>query len=332
MEIKNKVIIITGGAGGIGLAIAKEFLNHNPKIIILADISFEDKNYTNEKLINKLRLEFKVPTFFKLEDIRSIIEYHSLGQIWILDNKRDNISHYLDIILKYSVDLLVINLSDKPILGTDNLINNKYQFNNFEISKFSGFNLFVKILLDKILAILFLLLLSPIFVLAMIFIYIEDGFPIFFLEESAGWDARRFNVYKLRIYKKDTMDKNFIGKKNDKKNLKIGRLLRRLHIDEIPQFFNIIKGDMSIVGPRPHTIKDDLIYANVFKHFLKRNKTSPGLTGWAQVNGYRGKNPSSEHMKKRMEHDLWYMNNWSFWLDLYIIFKTFYKIFTKPLK
>jgi putative colanic acid biosynthesis UDP-glucose lipid carrier transferase len=88
---------------------------------------------------------------------------------------------------------------------------------------------------------------------------------------------------------------------------------------------------MSIVGPRPHIFKEDLGYAKVFKHFLKRNKTSPGLTGWAQVNGYRGKNPSSEHMKKRMEHDLWYMNNWSLWLDLYIIFKTFYKIFTKPL-
>ena len=105
-----------------------------------------------------------------------------------------------------------------------------------------------------------------------------------------------------------------------------------MRINEIPQFFNILKGDMSIVGPRPHTFKDDLIYAQVFKHFLKRNKTFPGLTGWAQVNGYRGKKLSNEHMKKRMEHDLWYMNNWNIWLDLYIFLKTFYIIFNKPKK
>jgi len=100
----------------------------------------------------------------------------------------------------------------------------------------------------------------------------------------------------------------------------------------MPQFFNILKGDMSIVGPRPQIIKDDLRYAQVYKHFLRRNKTFPGLTGWAQVNGYRGKKPSNENMKKRMEHDLWYMNNWNIWLDLYIFFKTFYIIFTKPKK
>ena len=112
----------------------------------------------------------------------------------------------------------------------------------------------------------------------------------------------------------------------------MGRIIRRLHIDEIPQFYNILKGDMSIVGPRPHMVKDDLIYAKVFKLFLKRNKTFPGLTGWAQVNGFRGKRPSNENMKKRMEHDLWYMNNWSIFLDLYIILKTFYKMFSKPSK
>jgi putative colanic acid biosysnthesis UDP-glucose lipid carrier transferase len=89
---------------------------------------------------------------------------------------------------------------------------------------------------------------------------------------------------------------------------------------------------MSIVGPRPHILKDDLNYAKVFKQFLKRNKASPGLTGWAQVSGFRGKNPSSTNMKKRMEHDLWYMDNWSIWLDVYIILKTFYIIFTKPIK
>ena len=95
-------------------------------------------------------------------------------------------------------------------------------------------------------------------------------------------------------------------------------------------FYNVLIGDMSIVGPRPHMVEHDIIYAKVFIKFLKRNKTAPGLTGWAQVNGYRGGKPTSELMKKRMEHDLWYMNNWNVWLDLYIILKTFFIMFTKP--
>ena len=103
--------------------------------------------------------------------------------------------------------------------------------------------------------------------------------------------------------------------------LTIGKIIRKLRIEEAPQFFNILKGDMSIVGPRPQFVKDDLIYAQVYKHFLKRNKTFPGLTGWAQINGYRGKRPSNENMKKRMEYDVWYMNNWSNRLDFYIILK-----------
>ena len=87
---------------------------------------------------------------------------------------------------------------------------------------------------------------------------------------------------------------------------------------------------MSIVGPRPHDFKSDLAYSKAFNKFLKRNKTAPGLTGWAQIHGFRGNNPSNTHMVKRMEYDLWYMNNWSIWLDLYIILKTFRIIFNKP--
>ena len=283
----------------------------------------------DEKLINKLRLEFKVPTFFKLEDIRSIIEYHSLGQIWILDNKRDNIIHYLDIILKYSVDLLVVNLSDKPILGTDNLINNKYQFNNFEISKFYGFSLFVKILLDKILSLFFLIILSPVFILSLLLIYCEDGFPLFFTQDRTGWDGRRFKIFKIRSLKKDKFDTKIQVKKDDDRLLRFGKIIRRLSIDELPQFYNVLIGDMSIVGPRPHMVQHDILYSGIFDSFLKRHKASPGLTGWAQVSGFRGETPTPDLMKKRMEHDLWYLKNWTIWLDIYIIFKTFYVIFKK---
>jgi len=291
----------------------------------------------NDQSLDKARKIIKIPVFTDKSEVRIILDYHELGQIWILDNEEKSlINYYLDLVVKFSVDIIIINfnnnLKNKSKLLSDNLINNRYSYSNYQTSKFYGLSLFIKLFLDKVFTILFLLILSPIFILAIILIFIEDGFPIFSTEESAGWDGRRFKVYKLRTHKNIiSYNKNSI--RNDTKEpLKIAQIIRNLHIDKIPQFFNILKGDMSIVGPRPHMPKEDLTYAKVFKQFLKRNKTSPGLTGWAQVNGYRGMNPSSKHMKKRMEHDLWYMNNWSIWLDLYIICNTIFKIFTKPLK
>ena len=109
---------------------------------------------------------------------------------------------------------------------------------------------------------------------------------------------------------------------NDDRKLKCGSFIRKFSIDEIPQLYNVLIGDMSIVGPRPHMVEHDIKYSKLFMNYLKRHKCSPGLTGWAQVNGLRG-STSDEQMKKRMEHDLWYLNNWTIALDFYIILKTF---------
>jgi len=284
----------------------------------------------NLDIISKLRLEFKIPVFYKADDIRSILEYHSLGQIWILDDKKNNISDYLKIILRFSIDLLVVNLKDKPILGSENIINNKYQFVNYEISRFYGFNLFIKILIDKILSLFFLIILSPVFIISLLLIYLEDGYPLFFTQDRTGWDGRRFKIFKIRSLKDNKFDKKVQVTNNDKRLLKIGKIIRRFSIDELPQFYNVLVGNMSIVGPRPHMVEHDILYSSLFDSFLKRHKTNPGLTGWAQVSGFRGATPTTDLMKKRMEHDLWYLKNWTIWLDLYIMFKTFYIIFKNP--
>ena len=284
----------------------------------------------NSEIINKLRLEFKIPVFSDNDDIRAILEYHSLGQIWILDDKTKNIDSYLNKILKFSVDLLVVNLKDKPFLGSENMINSKYQFLNYEISRFYGFNLFIKILIDKILSLFFLIMLAPVFILSLLFLYLEDGYPLFFTQDRTGWDGRRFKIFKIRSLKNDKFDTKVQVIENDNRLLKIGKFIRRFSIDELPQFYNVLIGDMSIVGPRPHMVEHDILYSGLFKSFLKRHKANPGLTGWAQVSGFRGSTPTSDLMRKRMEHDLWYLKNWTIWLDFYIILKTFYVIFKKP--
>ena len=163
----------------------------------------------------------------------------------------------------------------------------------------------------------------------MLLIYLEDGFPLFFTQDRTGWDGRRFKIYKLRSLKKINFDKTVQVQVGDSRVLKIGKFIRRFSIDELPQFYNVLIGDMSIVGPRPHMVEHDILYSSLFKNFLKRHKSSPGLTGWAQVNSLRGATPTPEHMRKRMEYDLWYLNNWTLWLDYLIILKTFYVVFKK---
>ena len=291
-------------------------------------------NGNDKKALEKARMTLKIPVFTDNSEVRMILEYHELGQIWILDDGDKNLVNYhLDLIIKFSVDVIIVstksNLKINSKLLYDNLINNKYTYTNYQTSQFYGSSLLIKLFIDKILSIIFLIILAPILLLAIILIYMEDGFPLFFSQESAGWDGRRFKVYKLRVYKKKILNKQFQVIENEKKMLKIGKIIRKFRIEEIPQFINILKGEMSIVGPRPQYLRDDITYSHVYKQFLKRNKTFPGLTGWAQIKGYRGKRPSNENMKKRMEHDVWYMSNWSNRLDFYIILKTFFLIFTK---
>jgi len=289
--------------------------------------------FNNDDVLLKARQEIKIPIFTEKADIRSILEYHALGQVWILD-KNEPVSHsidyYLKFVIKFSVDILILNMKTNPKSLSKNLINQKYEYKNYEISKFHGSGLFVKILLDKTLSVFFLLLLSPVIIVAMAFIYLEDGFPIFFTQDRTGWDGRRFEIFKLRSLKKNKFDKTIQVSKDDKRYLRIGKIIRRFSIDELPQFLNVLNGDMSIVGPRPHMVEHDIQYAKVFESFLKRHKTNPGITGWAQVSGHRGATPTTEHMKNRMDADLWYMNNWTIWLDIFIMIKTFYIIFSKP--
>ena len=144
------------------------------------------------------------------------------------------------------------------------LLANKYDFEYYEMSRFYGVNLFLKILMDKILSLVFLIISSPIIISSALAIYFEDGLPILFTQNRTGWDGRRFKIYKLRSLKKMSFDKTLQVTRDDKRLLKIGKLIRRYSIDELPQFLNVLNGDMSIVGPRPHMVEHDIHYSSLF--------------------------------------------------------------------
>ena len=297
--------------------------NKKEKINVFKCCIINDLSDLNKSIV---RNEIKIPAFSQDEDIRSILEYHELGQIWVLESNPKNTEKLISSIIKFSVDILIVDVFNKPNILSKSLLYNKFEFRKYEISKFYGPNLLLKIFLDKFLSVIFITLASPILLISSLLIFLEDGFPILFTQDRTGWDGRRFRIYKLRTLNKKKFDKTTQVTNDDNRKLKCGSFIRKFSIDEIPQLLNVIFGDMSIVGPRPHMVEHDIKYSKLFMNYLKRHKCNPGLTGWAQVNGLRG-STSDEQMRKRMEHDLWYLNNWNIALDLYIIVKTFYAIF-----
>jgi putative colanic acid biosysnthesis UDP-glucose lipid carrier transferase len=153
-------------------------------------------------------------------------------------------------------------------------------------------------------------------------IWLESKGPIFFIQMRSGKDNKSFPCIKFRSMHVNKDSDSLQATRNDQRLTKVGRILRKTNLDEFPQFINVLRGEMSIVGPRPHMLQHTERYSKKIGQYMVRQFMKPGITGWAQVNGFRGETRSLDQMEKRVEHDLWYMENWSLWLDVRIIFMT----------
>ena len=178
---------------------------------------------------------------------------------------------------------------------------------------------FFDIVISSFMIIFFLSWLIP---LLGLLIKIESKGPIFFMQLRSGRDNKSFLCFKFRTMLLNEESDEAQATKNDKRITLVGSLLRKTSLDEFPQFINVFKGDMSIVGPRPHMLRHTMQYSEMIEEYMARLYLKPGVTGWAQVNGYRGETADLFLMQKRVEHDIWYMENWSLWLDISIFFKT----------
>jgi putative colanic acid biosynthesis UDP-glucose lipid carrier transferase len=152
--------------------------------------------------------------------------------------------------------------------------------------------------------------------------------PAIFKQRRYGLDGEQILVYKFRSMAV-VEDGSIIqqAKKNDRRITKLGAFLRRTSLDELPQFLNVLQGRMSIVGPRPHAVAHNEMYRTLIKGYMVRHKVRPGITGWAQVNGYRGETETLDKMQARIDYDLDYLRNWSLQLDLFIVLKTIRLVF-----
>jgi len=186
----------------------------------------------------------------------------------------------------------------------------------------------MKWLFDKFVGGLLLLATSPILLLTAIAIKLDSRGPVFFKQKRYGFNNELIEVFKFRSMYVDQCDATAskLATKNDPRVTRLGRFLRKASIDELPQLINVVfKGDLSLVGPRPHAVHakaENRLYDEAVDGYFARHRVKPGITGWAQVNGWRGETDTHEKIQRRVEHDLYYIENWSLLFDLYILATT----------
>jgi len=198
-------------------------------------------------------------------------------------------------------------------------------------SPIRGGALISKLMLDKTLSIVALILLAPVMIIAAIAVKLTSKGPVFFRQERHGLDGKIIQVLKFRSMKLHEEKEGEVtqAKKHDPRLTKVGAFLRKTSIDELPQLFNVLQGDMSLVGPRPHAKAHNAFYSDKISAYMSRHRIPPGITGLAQINGCRGETETLEKMERRVVYDLEYINNWSIWLDITILFKTVFTLFSK---
>jgi Undecaprenyl-phosphate glucose phosphotransferase len=189
---------------------------------------------------------------------------------------------------------------------------------------------FAKRVVDIIASSLALIFFLPVMAFTAVAIKLDSPGPVIFRQARKGFNGKEFVIFKFRTM---TVQENgpavVQATRDDSRVTPIGGLLRSLSIDELPQLVNVLRGDMSLVGPRPHALAHDNYFETVLSDYAFRHHVKPGITGWAQCNGARGATPSIEHISERVKLDLWYINNWSLWLDFQILIKTFFEVVRK---
>ncbi len=269
-----------------------------------------------------------------LDDIARQIEELRIQEVWIAAEWEDKalLQDSLDALRESVVDVNVVPDFDQ------------YRLLNQGITEWGGLPVIsladtpmtdserhLKGLFDRIGAFVLLIVLSPLFVVLALAIRLTSPGPVIFRQKRHGVGGEPIEIYKFRsmVVHEEPEGQFTQATKDDARITKIGRFMRASSLDELPQLFNVLKGEMSLVGPRPHAVEHNQIFKAQIPRYMLRHKVKPGCTGWAQVNGFRGETDTPEKMALRIEHDLWYIQNWSLWLDLKILLMTPFAMFHK---
>ncbi len=260
----------------------------------------ELKQFCANEKVNELYLTLPSSSGKLVDDIASFADQHFI-YFRIITNF--DILQRKDIKVELFGDIPIVNLRREPLKS----LGNRLLKRTFDIA----FSLTVIIFVFPF-----------IFPIVALLIKLDSPGPVFFKQMRSGRKNRKFLCYKFRTMRVNEQSDSAQAQKNDKRITQLGVFLRKSSIDELPQFFNVLKGDMSVVGPRPHMLKHTEEYSKIIEKFLVRHFVTPGITGHAQINGFRGGTEDPRLMEKRVEYDTWYLQNWSLMLDIKIVFLT----------
>jgi Undecaprenyl-phosphate glucose phosphotransferase len=248
---------------------------------------------------------------------------------WSAENRINEVLNIVQVIpanIHLFPDALRLSLSSRQLSAMDGI-----PVVTMMSKPVSGWGYLVKWLLDKLLAVIGVIVLTPFLGIVAIMIKLDSKGPVLFRQPRLGFNNKLMHIYKFRSMYHEQSDivADKLATKDDPRVTRLGRIIRKLSIDELPQLINVLKGDMSLVGPRPHALKAKAaghLYHEIVSGYALRHKIKPGITGWAQVSGWRGETDTEEKIIRRVECDLFYMNNWSVLFDLYILAMTVLKV------
>lgn len=228
-----------------------------------------------------------------------------LVRFFVIPSARSYMNHRMNFDTKFNVP--VLSLRNEPLAEWGNRA--------------------FKRMFDLVCSIIFLCTVFPfLYIILGTAIKLSSPGPIFFKQKRSGQDGREFWCYKFRSMRMNKDSDNVQATKDDPRKTRIGEFMRHTNLDEFPQFINVLRGEMSLVGPRPHMLKHTEMYSKAIDKYMVRHFVKPGITGWAQVTGYRGETRELWQMEGRVEKDIWYIEHWNFGLDIYILYLTFYNV------
>jgi putative colanic acid biosysnthesis UDP-glucose lipid carrier transferase len=268
----------------------------------------------------------------KIEDVHGFITENQVHEVYYTLDEEDT-AQIMELINHCENNLIRIKIVPNFMKFTDSKRVNIDFYGNIPILSLRKeplevpLNRIVKKIFDLVAATIIILFITPLLLpILIILIRVSSKGPVFFKQKRPGLHNETFWIYKFRTMRINDQADTLQATKNDPRITKIGAFLRKTNLDELPQIFNVLKGEMSIVGPRPQLVNQTSQYTPHIKKYLVRHFAKPGITGWAQVNGFRGETKELEQMAGRIEYDIWYIENWSFLLDLKVIFLTGFKM------
>jgi putative colanic acid biosysnthesis UDP-glucose lipid carrier transferase len=318
----NKVMIVGFNETAKKLDAYFEEESVNTKVVCFFEAAENVTELTKHPVYNDLATVVDKAIEWDVQEIFSTITPEENNFIYTMMNKAEmecirfkivpNLSLFINqpVVMNYVGNMPVLSLRSEPLDDVSNRIKKR------------AFDVIVSVLV-------IVCILSWLIPLLGILILLESKGPLFFSQIRSGKNNKPFYCYKFRSMKVNSNANTMQATKNDSRVTRVGSIIRKTSLDEFPQFINVLKGEMSIVGPRPHMIKHTKDYSKIVDQYMIRQFLKPGITGWAQVNGYRGEITDDEQIKNRVTDDLWYLEHWNVWLDIKIIFLTVYNIFFK---